>query len=104
MLYIHCVICLLPLAGLPPPRILYKLKLSSQNITPEAVPELDPATANWICLLPVEAMEEPFWPSLRVRLAQSNRAFVMFGSHKQSAPVVEAMRDGAFDFLFQDES
>ncbi len=98
------MICLLLLSGLATPKILAKLQLPTQNVTPDAIAELDPTTSQWVCLLPVEALEEPFWPKLRVRLAQSNRAFIMYGSNKHSAPTVEAMRDGAFDFLFHDES
>jgi len=97
------MICLLLFPDCLVPKHLGKLKFAVQNISPEAVPEIAPATADWVCLLPVEVMDEPFWPSLRVRLAQSNRAYLMFGSARQSAPLVEAMRDGAFDFLFQDE-
>jgi DNA-binding NtrC family response regulator len=103
MLFNHCVICLLLLSGLPVPRILPKLSVTIQNVSPGSIPELDPATADWVCLIPVEVLEEPFWPRLRVLLAQTNRAFLMFGSSRRSALVVEAMRDGAFDFLFHDE-
>ena len=97
------MICLILLAGLPEAKALAKLKFPIQRVTAESLGDLEPATAEWVCLLPVEVLQEPFWPRLRVRLAQGNRAFVMFGPNKHSAPMVEAMRDGAFDFLFSDE-
>jgi DNA-binding NtrC family response regulator len=97
------VICLLLLPDSPRPKAVDKLKLATQNVTPDSIAELDRATADWVCLLPVSVLEEPFWPSLRVRLAQTNRAFIVFGTSRTSAPMVEAMRDGAFDFLFHDE-
>ena len=99
----QCVICLLLLSGHPLPRGLDKLKVTFQNVTPETIAELDPATSGWVCLFPVEVLQEPFWPKLRVHLAQGNRTFLMFGGNKHSEVVVEAMRDGAFDFLFKDE-
>jgi len=84
-------------AGPPRSKVLDKLKMDIQHVTPNTIPELDPATAGWVCLLPVAALDQPYWSNLRVRLAQANRAFIMFGSNKNSVPMVEAMRDGAFD-------
>ena len=67
------------------------------------VPYLDPTTASWVFLLPDSALDEPGWPALRARLANAHRSFVVFGPCGASAPVVRAMRDGAFDYLFTNE-
>lgn len=97
------MICLLLVSEVITPKMLAKLKLGFQMITPFTVPDLDPASANWVCLMPVEVLHEPYWPRLRVLLAQKNRTFIMWGERRRSAPMVEAMRDGAFDFIFHDE-
>lgn len=93
----------LTLPNRPLPKTAARLKFPNQSLQIEAVPELDPPTAELVCLLPAEMLEEPIWPALRVRLAQSNRAYLMYGDSRTSLTVVEAMRDGAHDFLFADE-
>ena len=74
-----------------------------QIFKPDDLRELDAATAHWVCLLPATWMERPEWNRLRVRLSQSNRWFIVHGGNKSSAAVVEAMRDGAFDYIYTGE-
>jgi DNA-binding NtrC family response regulator len=82
-----------------PPGHLSKLGFHIQRFELGEVLELDAATSHWVYFVPAEALEKPEWSSMRVELAQANRWFIVYGSGGQSADIVRAMRDGAFDFV-----
>jgi DNA-binding NtrC family response regulator len=86
-------------AGSALPRQISKLTLEVIIEDPGTVRELDLATAHWVYLIPVNILETLVWNRLRVSLAYANRLFIVHGSRAPSAIIVEAMRDGAFDFV-----
>lgn len=86
-----------------PPTQLINLGLHLQTFNSENLRELDPATTDWVYFLPASVMETPLWNNLRVRLAQCRRWFIVFGPRTTSTTIVQAMRDGAFDFIYSDE-
>jgi DNA-binding NtrC family response regulator len=52
-----------------------------------------------IYIVPFEALSEPDWPQLRVRLAQANRYYVVGGEGLTSSNITTAVKDGAHDVL-----
>jgi len=82
-----------------PPSPLLKLGIHLQRFVAEEVRELDAATTRWVYFVPETLLEKPEWSSLRVELAQANRWFIVYGTKSASAVIVQAMRDGAFDFV-----
>jgi DNA-binding NtrC family response regulator len=75
-----------------------------QRFTCQTVQDLNHDTAELVYILPIEAIEDPAWPQLRVRLAQANRYYLIAGQGLQTAQIVNATRDGAFDVLSLDDS
>jgi DNA-binding NtrC family response regulator len=84
------------------PRIL-KIGIPVQTFDPGNLRELDPATAHWVYLLPAVWMDRPEWNRFRVRLSQATRWFILYGTSNPSSRVVQAMKDGAFDFIYLTE-
>ncbi len=85
------------------PAALQKLGFHSQTFNPGNLREIDPATTHWVYFLPASLMQTPAWNGLRVRLAQSRRWYVVFGDSRSSSGVVQAIRDGASDYIYMDE-
>jgi DNA-binding NtrC family response regulator len=85
-------------AGKAPDQLL-QLGLHIQRFKTEEVRELDTATTHWVYFVPAALLEKSEWSSLRVELAQANRWFIVYGDNAPPATIVEAMRDGAFDFV-----
>lgn len=52
-----------------------------------------------VLIVPLPVLKEHSWPSLRVRLAQANRMFIVAGRRMNTESVMLAARDGAFDVL-----
>ncbi len=63
------------------------------------VPALDMVTAHRVVLIPASVFGGSQWPLLRVELSRSARFFVAEVARSETALVVEAMRDGAFDVV-----
>jgi DNA-binding NtrC family response regulator len=73
------------------------------EFTPDNVRELDMTTSGRVYVLPSEIFDEDFWPRLRTLLTAARRLYVIYGSGKSSVEAVQAMRDGAFDFVYTSE-
>ena len=78
---------------------LEELGIPVRPFSPDAVARLSPGNAGEVCLIPSQFLLRPEWPRTRVRLAQSNRLFVVEFVRPDSALIVRAMRDGAYDVL-----
>ncbi|MES2706232.1 MAG: sigma-54 dependent transcriptional regulator [Verrucomicrobiota bacterium] len=93
------------LRGQELPPVLSRLlpKDRALDFHPENVRDLDTATAGRVYVLPSEIFKEDFWPRLRTLLTAARRLYVIYGSGKFSAEPVQAMRDGAFDFVYTSE-
>ncbi len=63
------------------------------------IPQLDNATSDWVCLVPSDVFEGVTWARMRVDLSRAARFFVVQVARGDSASVVAAMRDGAFDVV-----
>ncbi|MEI6351476.1 MAG: sigma-54 dependent transcriptional regulator [Verrucomicrobiota bacterium] len=74
-----------------------------QSFFGDDIRDLDPATAHWVYFIPSELMARPVWKTLRVRLTHAGRCSIVFGNSHSSKAIVQAMRDGASDFIFADE-
>jgi DNA-binding NtrC family response regulator len=81
------------------PAQLLQMGLHIRRFQSTEVRELDAATTHWVYLAPAAVLEKEEWKGLRVELAQANRWFIVYGSNCASATIVQAMRDGAFDFV-----
>jgi len=86
-----------PLSGVEP-RIT-KLGIRCQHFTKETVRDLSHDSAELVYLLPFKTLTDPDWPQLRVRLAQANRCYIVVSDELNSAEIINAARDGAYDVL-----
>lgn len=91
------------LEGQKPPVSLSALGVSSQLFNVENLRELNSTTAHWVCLIPASLLGLPEWNRLRVRLTQLNRYFIVHGEPHPSSMIVQALRDGAFDFVYHSD-
>ncbi|MDB6134793.1 MAG: hypothetical protein JWM59_3036 [Verrucomicrobiales bacterium] len=91
--------------GQTPPAVLSRLLPTDRvlDFHPENVRDLDAATAGRVYVLPSEIFQEDSWPRLRTLLTAARRLYVIYGSGKTSLEAVQAMRDGAFDFVYTSE-
>lgn len=93
------------LRGMEPPPVLRALLPPGLAVEfhPENVRDLDTGTSGRVYVLPVEVFDEDYWPRLRTLLTAARRLYVIYGSGKASADAVQAMRDGAFDYVYTTE-
>ena len=63
------------------------------------IADLSQANSGVVLLIPFPVLSESTWPTLRVRLAQASRMFIVVGSSLGSADIMTAARDGAYDVL-----
>jgi DNA-binding NtrC family response regulator len=89
--------------GTKPPGAIVKQGLHVLFSDADKVSDLDAATAHWVYLVPAQLLATPAWSAIRVHLAQANRLFVVYGTDCPSTLIVQAMRDGAFDFVDMSE-
>lgn len=85
-----------------PPRCLSRmpsLAASRRGVDLDALPRLDIATADHVCLAPEALIANSEWPRWRVGLARAGRFFIVEIDQPVTATIVGAMRDGAFDVL-----
>lgn len=75
------------------------LGFNCQRFTIESIKELSHQYADIVYVVPLSQLQVPEWASMRVRLAQSNRYYVVIGTGALSEDIVMAVRDGAHDFL-----
>jgi len=84
-----------------------RLPRSNLRSLPRETSQIDPLTASSlerVYLVPSSLLSTPDWPKLRTRLASCNRYFIVFGDDLDSAAIVEACRDGAFDVVVTNDS
>jgi DNA-binding NtrC family response regulator len=85
-------------------KIARKLPRSYQRAQLRETTQIDPLSASSpekVYLIPAPLLTAPSWPKLRTRLANCNRYFIVYGFGLDSASIVEACRDGAFDVLLE---
>jgi DNA-binding NtrC family response regulator len=70
-----------------------------QLFEPDQIKELSHNTHDSLYLIPYQSTSDDRWAHIRVRLAQTNRFYIAFGSMMGTKETVSAMRDGAFDVL-----
>lgn len=61
--------------------------------------DLSVETSGWVYLVDVQVLSTSIWPQLRVRLAQGSCSYVIVGQEIETAQIVSAMKDGAFEVL-----
>jgi DNA-binding NtrC family response regulator len=71
----------------------------SQFFEPDNIKELSHNTHDSVYLVPHQVTGEDAWPKIRVRLSQTSRYYIVFGSDMGTLEAVNAMRDGAYDVL-----
>ncbi|MBL9172079.1 MAG: sigma-54-dependent Fis family transcriptional regulator [Verrucomicrobiales bacterium] len=89
------------------PKVAPRLRKNGFGVGPwpvDRLPNLDSGTSNQVFVVPEAAIRSPGWPALRVHLSRSGRLFLVELDSVNTAAVVEAMRDGAFDVLDAGES
>jgi len=75
------------------------LNVPVRRFTNKSVHDLSHDTAELVFVVPFGACEGPEWARLRVRLAQANRCYLVAGEALETAEVITAAKDGAFDVL-----
>src|SRR6266516_5224576 len=78
---------------------LTKLWIRFQHFTKDTIRDLNHDSAELVYLLPFGALSDIDWPQLRVRLAQANRCYSVVSDALNSAAIMNAARDGAYDVL-----
>src|SRR5438034_7723285 len=78
---------------------LTKLGIRFQHFNKDTIRDLNHESAELIYLLPFTILNELDWPQLRVRLAQANRCYIVVSDTLNSAAIMNAARDGAYDVL-----
>ena len=78
---------------------LAKLGIRCQHFSKDTIRDLNHDSAELVYLLPFSALSELDWPQLRVRLAQANRCYIVVSDALNSAEIMNAARDGAYDVL-----
>ena len=78
---------------------LHQLGLSAVESTFPPVPLLEPANADQVILIPRSVFGAEVWPRLRIELSHAVRSYVVEATGGDTATIVAAMRDGAFDVV-----
>jgi DNA-binding NtrC family response regulator len=78
---------------------LAELSLGVRRFSGKSVQDLSHDTATLVFVVPFAACSGSDWPQLRVRLAQANRYYLVVGEGLETADVIAAAKDGAFDVL-----
>ncbi|MBI2925964.1 MAG: sigma-54-dependent Fis family transcriptional regulator [Verrucomicrobia bacterium] len=76
-----------------------RLGFHGQRFTVQSVKELGHDSPELVYLVPHDVLATAEWPQLRVRLAQANRYYIVVADKADSAQIITAARDGAYDFL-----
>jgi DNA-binding NtrC family response regulator len=76
-----------------------RLGMGHRRFGISSVQDLNRETAELVYIVPFAALDERSWPKLRVRLAQTNRYYLVVGERLDSASIMRAARDGAYDVL-----
>ncbi|PYM11012.1 MAG: DNA-binding response regulator [Verrucomicrobia bacterium] len=78
---------------------LTKLGIRFQHFSKDTLRDLNHDSAEMIYLLPFKTLTDADWPQLRVKLAQANRCYIVVSENLNSAEIMNAARDGAYDVL-----
>ena len=78
---------------------LHQLELPASCSADLQIKELGHGSSELIYLVGFTLTHSDEWPALRVRLAHSNRFYIVVGEELITADIVNAMRDGAYDVL-----
>lgn len=83
---------------------LQRLGYAHRTFAGEEVTEVTQATKELVYLIPIEAMDDPIWPRLRVRFARANRPYLVWLPQVNTNDVARSMRDGAVDVVSLEDS
>lgn len=75
------------------------LNLPVSVLDPRLVQELTAESVDLVYLIPFDGLSGRIWSSLRVKLAQATRQFIIAGAGLRSADLIAAVREGASDVL-----
>jgi DNA-binding NtrC family response regulator len=75
------------------------VRRAGKNLT-----DLNHDSAHLVYLAPQSLLATADWAQLRVRLAQANRCFIVVGGGLDTAAIMNAAKDGAFDVLLLSDS
>ncbi|MBT5706363.1 MAG: sigma-54-dependent Fis family transcriptional regulator [Verrucomicrobia bacterium] len=67
----------------------------------DSISELSHHSSGLVYVFPLAVTQSPIWPSLRVRLAHTNRLYIVVGEDAPTDQIVTVVRDGAYDYLDQ---
>ena len=85
-------------------RRLMRLGISFQQYTPDSILELGHDTSDQVYFVDHSDLQGADWALLRVRMAQANRYYIVAGAGLASSQIVNAVRDGAYDVLLNEDS
>lgn len=85
-------------------RRLMRLGISFQQYTPDSILELGHDTSDQVYFVDHNDLQGSDWALLRVRMAQANRYYIVAGAGLASSQIVNAVRDGAYDVLLNEDS
>ena len=75
-----------------------------QTCDEAGISELSHHSTGLVYVFPIAVTQTPLWPSLRVRLAHTNRLYIVAGENAPTDQIVSAVRDGAYDYLDLNDS
>ncbi|HAV64170.1 MAG TPA: Fis family transcriptional regulator [Verrucomicrobiales bacterium] len=75
------------------------LGFNCQRFDSGSIKELSHEYPDVVYMVPIAALNSADWPTMRVKLAQANRYYVVVGRDTPTEEIVLAVRDGAHDFL-----
>ena len=76
-----------------------RLGVRCQHFTKDSIRDLNHDSADLVYLLSFKTLSDVDWPQLRVRMAQANRCYIIVSDTLNSAEIMNAARDGAYDVL-----
>ncbi len=83
---------------------LHRLGYVHRSFSGDEVTELTLSTKELVYLMPLEVVDDPIWPRLRVRFAQANRPYLVWLNRVTTNDVARSMRDGAVDVVSMEDS
>ncbi len=83
---------------------LKRLNLPYQEFTSDSILELSHDSSDQVYFVDQRDLEGKDWAALRVRMAQANRYYIVAGPGLSSLEIVNAVRDGAYDVLLNEDT
>jgi len=78
--------------------------IERRMVTESGIDDLSQRNADEVLIVPFPVLKAPDWATLRVRLAQANRMFIVGGRAMKTEGIMLAAKDGAFDVIDTRES